>query len=197
MQVVPHLGLNEVGRHGRDCCQRQRCGPKRPKKGSASALDIARRSPSDPRGAVHRHGDGRVERQQVRLLRHILEIEAQLLVRQYEGFMRGGEGARRGPEDFEVACMVPMIVADDVEAAVTEGAVGRLRPKVMTVVAIIAGLTPILWSTGAGADVMKRIAAPMVGGMITSTILTLFVLPTLYQMVMPGKTTRSEASDEK
>ena len=70
--------------------------------------------------------------------------------------------------------------ADDVEAAVTEGAVGRLRPKVMTVVAIIAGLTPILWSTGAGADVMKRIAAPMVGGMITSTILTLVVIPAMY-----------------
>jgi Cu(I)/Ag(I) efflux system membrane protein CusA/SilA len=70
--------------------------------------------------------------------------------------------------------------ADDVKAAVTEGAVGRLRPKVMTVVAIIAGLTPILWSTGAGADVMKRIAAPMVGGMITSTILTLVVIPSMY-----------------
>jgi Cu(I)/Ag(I) efflux system membrane protein CusA/SilA len=70
--------------------------------------------------------------------------------------------------------------ADDVKAAVTEGAVGRLRPKVMTVVAIIAGLAPILWSTGAGADVMKRIAAPMVGGMITSTILTLVVIPSMY-----------------
>jgi Cu(I)/Ag(I) efflux system membrane protein CusA/SilA len=70
--------------------------------------------------------------------------------------------------------------AEDVKAAVTEGAVGRLRPKVMTVAAIIAGLAPILWSTGAGADVMKRIAAPMVGGMITSTILTLVVIPSLY-----------------
>ena len=68
----------------------------------------------------------------------------------------------------------------DVEAAVLEGAVGRLRPKVMTVVAIIAGLAPILWSTGTGADVMKRIAAPMVGGMITSTILTLVVIPSMY-----------------
>ena len=68
----------------------------------------------------------------------------------------------------------------DVKAAVTEGAVGRLRPKVMTVVAIIAGLAPILWSTGTGADVMKRIAAPMVGGMITSTVLTLAVIPSMY-----------------
>ena len=70
--------------------------------------------------------------------------------------------------------------ADDVRAAVTEGAVGRLRPKIMTVVAIIAGLMPILWGTGTGADVMKRIAAPMVGGMITSTILTLVVIPSMY-----------------
>jgi Cu(I)/Ag(I) efflux system membrane protein CusA/SilA len=69
---------------------------------------------------------------------------------------------------------------DDVVAAVTEGALGRLRPKVMTVVAIIAGLMPILWSHGTGADVMKRIAAPMVGGMITSTLLTLAVIPAVY-----------------
>jgi Cu(I)/Ag(I) efflux system membrane protein CusA/SilA len=70
--------------------------------------------------------------------------------------------------------------AADVRDAVTEGAVGRLRPKVMTVIAIIAGLAPILWGTGTGADVMKRIAAPMVGGMVTSTILTLVVIPSLY-----------------
>jgi len=68
----------------------------------------------------------------------------------------------------------------DVAAAVQEGAVERLRPKMMTVVAIIAGLAPILWSHGAGADVMKRIAAPMVGGMITSTVLTLVVIPAIY-----------------
>jgi Cu(I)/Ag(I) efflux system membrane protein CusA/SilA len=68
----------------------------------------------------------------------------------------------------------------DVIEAVTAGALGRLRPKVMTVVAIIAGLAPILWSTGTGADVMKRIAAPMVGGMITSTLLTLAVIPSMY-----------------
>ena len=68
----------------------------------------------------------------------------------------------------------------DVAAAVREGAVERLRPKMMTVTAIIAGLAPILWSQGTGADVMKRIAAPMVGGMITSTILTLVVIPAIY-----------------
>jgi len=68
----------------------------------------------------------------------------------------------------------------DVAAAVREGALDRLRPKMMTVVAITAGLAPILWSHGTGADVMKRIAAPMVGGMVTSTILTLVVLPAIY-----------------
>jgi Cu(I)/Ag(I) efflux system membrane protein CusA/SilA len=68
----------------------------------------------------------------------------------------------------------------DIAAAVTEGAVERLRPKVMTVVAIMAGLAPILWSEGTGADVMKRIATPMVGGMVTSTFMTLVVIPAVY-----------------
>ena len=70
----------------------------------------------------------------------------------------------------------------DVDAAVEEGAVERVRPKMMTVTAIIAGLVPILWSHGTGADVMKRIAAPMVGGMVTSTILTLVVIPAIYSL---------------
>ena len=70
----------------------------------------------------------------------------------------------------------------DLIAAIEEGAVGRLRPKVMTVVAIMAGLAPILWSAGTGSDVMKRIAAPMVGGMITSTVLTLVVIPAIYYL---------------
>jgi copper/silver efflux system protein len=68
----------------------------------------------------------------------------------------------------------------DLAAAVREGAVERLRPKLMTVLTIILGLAPIMWSHGTGADVMKRIAAPMVGGMITSTILTLVVIPAIY-----------------
>jgi Cu(I)/Ag(I) efflux system membrane protein CusA/SilA len=72
--------------------------------------------------------------------------------------------------------------ADDVAAAVHEGAVERLRPKLMTVAAIMAGLAPILWSRGTGADVMKRIAAPMVGGMVTSTVLTLVVIPAVYYL---------------
>jgi hypothetical protein len=70
----------------------------------------------------------------------------------------------------------------DVDAAVEEGAVERVRPKVMTVTAIMAGLVPILWSQGTGADMMKRIAAPMVGGMLTSTILTLAVIPVVYSV---------------
>jgi Cu(I)/Ag(I) efflux system membrane protein CusA/SilA len=71
----------------------------------------------------------------------------------------------------------------DLYAAVMEGAVERVRPKLMTVVAIMAGLLPILWSTGAGSEVMSRIAAPMVGGMISSTILTLAVIPAIYALV--------------
>lgn len=70
----------------------------------------------------------------------------------------------------------------DIDAAVEYGAVERVRPKMMTVTAIIAGLVPILWSHGTGADVMKRIAAPMVGGMITSTLLTLLVIPAIYSL---------------
>ncbi|MGI8401000.1 MAG: efflux RND transporter permease subunit [Gemmatimonadaceae bacterium] len=70
----------------------------------------------------------------------------------------------------------------DVDAAVEQGAVERVRPKMMTVTAIMAGLVPILWSQGTGADVMKRIAAPMVGGMISSTVLTLVVIPAIYSL---------------
>jgi len=68
----------------------------------------------------------------------------------------------------------------DLYEAIVEGAVQRVRPKMMTVMAIMMGLLPIMWSHGAGADVMKRIAAPMIGGMVTSTILTLVIIPTIY-----------------
>ena len=70
----------------------------------------------------------------------------------------------------------------DLYDAVMEGAVDRVRPKMMTVTAIMAGLLPILWGHGTGSQVMKRIAAPMVGGMVTSTILTLLVIPTIYYL---------------
>ena len=73
--------------------------------------------------------------------------------------------------------------ASDLYDAVMEGAVERVRPKMMTVVAIMAGLLPIMWGTGTGSEVMSRIAAPMVGGMISSTILTLAVIPAIYALV--------------
>jgi Cu(I)/Ag(I) efflux system membrane protein CusA/SilA len=68
----------------------------------------------------------------------------------------------------------------DIEAAVIEGAVQRLRPKLMTVLAVLGSLVPILWSTGVGSDVMKPIAAPIVGGMITSTIHVLILVPVFF-----------------
>ncbi len=71
----------------------------------------------------------------------------------------------------------------DLYAAIMEGAVERVRPKMMTVVAIMAGLLPIMWSTGTGSEVMSRIAAPMVGGMVSSTVLTLCVIPAIYGLV--------------
>lgn len=70
----------------------------------------------------------------------------------------------------------------DLRNSIMEGAVVRVRPIAMTATAIIAGLLPIMWSSGTGADVMKRIAAPMVGGMVTSTVLTLIVIPVIYAM---------------
>jgi len=70
----------------------------------------------------------------------------------------------------------------DLQAAVEEGAVKRIRPKMMTVMAILLGLLPIMWSHGAGADVMKRIAAPMVGGVVTSFVLELLVYPVIFTM---------------
>ena len=73
--------------------------------------------------------------------------------------------------------------ASDLYGAVMEGAVERVRPKMMTVVAIMAGLLPIMWGTGTGSEVMSRIAAPMVGGMISSTVLTLAVIPAIYALV--------------
>jgi Cu(I)/Ag(I) efflux system membrane protein CusA/SilA len=72
---------------------------------------------------------------------------------------------------------------DDLHAAIMSGAVERVRPKIMTVAAIMAGLLPIMWSHGAGAEVMQRIAVPMIGGMVSSTILTLLVIPAIYAVV--------------
>jgi Cu(I)/Ag(I) efflux system membrane protein CusA/SilA len=71
----------------------------------------------------------------------------------------------------------------DLHEAIMLGAVERVRPKMMTVVAIMAGLLPIMWSTGTGSEVMQRIAVPMIGGMISSTVLTLIVIPAVYALI--------------
>ena len=71
----------------------------------------------------------------------------------------------------------------DLLDAIREGAVLRVRPKAMTVAVILAGLFPIMWGTGAGSEVMQRIAAPMVGGMITAPLLSMFVIPAAYLLM--------------
>ena len=73
-----------------------------------------------------------------------------------------------------------MRTVTDLRDAIYHGAVKRVRPKAMTACVIIAGLAPILWSHGAGADVMKRIATPMVGGVVTSTLMELLVYPAIF-----------------
>jgi Cu(I)/Ag(I) efflux system membrane protein CusA/SilA len=70
----------------------------------------------------------------------------------------------------------------DLHEAIIDGAVKRIRPKVMTIMAILMGLLPIMWSHGAGADVMKRIAAPMIGGVVTSFLLELLVYPAIFDV---------------
>jgi Cu(I)/Ag(I) efflux system membrane protein CusA/SilA len=70
----------------------------------------------------------------------------------------------------------------DLFHAITEGAVQRVRPKLMTVMCILMGLLPLMWAHGSGADVMRRIAAPMIGGVITSSILTLEIVPAIYSL---------------
>lgn len=85
--------------------------------------------------------------------------------------------AKRQQEVFDASRKINNL---DIEEAVFEGALLRLRPKVMTVATIFAGLIPIMYSTGTGSEIMKRIAAPMVGGMVTATLLTLFVIPAAF-----------------
>ena len=98
----------------------------------------------------------------------------------YEAIRRE-KGARMGPKDLYEAIMI--------------GAVERVRPKMMTVTAIMAGLLPIMWGHGAGSQVMKRIAAPMVGGMISSTILTLLVIPAIYALWKGWELRRTKNSE--
>jgi Cu(I)/Ag(I) efflux system membrane protein CusA/SilA len=87
--------------------------------------------------------------------------------------------------EIEAECMLQRrsFTREDLYHAIMVGAVERVRPKMMTVVAIMAGLLPIMWSTGTGSEVMQRIAVPMIGGMISSTLLTLIVIPAIYGLV--------------
>ena len=85
----------------------------------------------------------------------------------------------------------------DLHAAVVHGAVERVRPKLMTVTTTIAGLLPIMWGHGTGSQVMKRIAAPMVGGLVTSTILTLIVIPAIYYLWKGRKLSAGEEDENK
>jgi Cu(I)/Ag(I) efflux system membrane protein CusA/SilA len=85
---------------------------------------------------------------------------------------------------------------DDLHAAVVHGAVERVRPKMMTVVTTMAALAPIMWSTGTGSEVMRRIAAPMVGGMVSSTLLTLIVIPAIYALVLQRRIGAAAVTDE-
>ena len=82
----------------------------------------------------------------------------------------------------------------DLHEAIMLGAVERVRPKIMTVVAIMAGLLPILWNTGTGSEVMQRIAVPMIGGMVSSTVLTLLVIPAIYGLVKGWRLPSAAAS---
>ena len=84
--------------------------------------------------------------------------------------------------------------ARDLREAIIEGAVDRVRPMLMTVVAIMAGLLPIMWGTGTGSEVMRRIAAPMVGGMVSSTVLTLVVIPALYSLIKQRQLARKASA---
>jgi copper/silver efflux system protein len=81
----------------------------------------------------------------------------------------------------------------DLHQAIMVGAVERVRPKMMTVVAIMAGLVPILWSTGTGSEVMQRIAVPMIGGMMSSSVLTLVVIPAIYGLIKGWRLPRKQA----
>jgi Cu(I)/Ag(I) efflux system membrane protein CusA/SilA len=84
----------------------------------------------------------------------------------------------------------------DLYTAIMVGAVERVRPKMMTVVAIMAGLLPIMWSTGTGSEIMQRIAVPMIGGMISSTLLTLIVIPAIYGLVKERSLSSNRSADD-
>src|ERR1700680_618703 len=82
----------------------------------------------------------------------------------------------------------------DLTQAIIEGAALRIRPIAMTVAVIIAGLLPIMWGSGTGSEIMRRIAAPMVGGMITAPLLSMFVIPAAYRMMRLARPIASAAA---
>jgi Cu(I)/Ag(I) efflux system membrane protein CusA/SilA len=92
----------------------------------------------------------------------------------------------------KVAAEHRSLTSADLDAAILHGAAERVRPKMMTVTAIMAGLLPILWNHGAGSEVMQRIAVPMIGGMVSSTVLTLLVIPAIYAIVKGREVARVE-----
>ncbi len=84
------------------------------------------------------------------------------------------------------------------DAALRDGAVLRVRPKAMTVAVIVAGLLPIFWGSGTGSEVMSRIAAPMVGGMLTAPLLSMFVIPAAYRLMrLRRRASVSEPADSR
>lgn len=88
------------------------------------------------------------------------------------------------------------LTRDELYAAIMVGAVDRVRPKMMTVVAIMAGLMPILWAHGTGSEIMQRIAVPMIGGMVSSTLLTLIVIPAVYGIIKGWGLKRTGAASD-
>ena len=92
-----------------------------------------------------------------------------------------------------------MLTEDDLEKATIDGAVQRLRPKLMTVTAVVLSLAPILWESGIGSDVMKPIAAPILGGMITSTVHVLILVPVFFLLMKRRalRTGRLHATDHR
>jgi Cu(I)/Ag(I) efflux system membrane protein CusA/SilA len=91
--------------------------------------------------------------------------------------------ARGAPMASTPVAHAPLAVVLD---AIREGAVLRVRPKAMTVAVILAGLVPIVWGSGSGSEVMSRIAAPMLGGMVTAPLLSLFIVPAVYRLMRGG-----------
>lgn len=102
-----------------------------------------------------------------------VEIGVLMLVYLNQAYCRFSDAAKREGRDLTV---------DDIKRAVLEGAGQRVRPIVMTVAAIVVGLIPIMFGTGTGSEVMQRIAGPMIGGMLSSVILTLLVIPAVYYL---------------